>query len=45
MKRLLDKYKSVSKPIQIFIGILGVLFIIGIARGGFIFGVWLKTMM
>lgn len=42
---MFNKYKSVSKPMQIFIGIMIVFAIICLAKGGYLFGVWLKTII
>jgi hypothetical protein len=45
MKQLLEKYKSVSKPMQIFVGIMIAFFIIAAALSGYLFGVWLKKIL
>jgi hypothetical protein len=45
MKKIFNQYKSVSKPMQIFIGIMIVFAVIILAKGGYLFGVWLKTII
>lgn len=45
MKKLIANFKSVSKPMQRFLGIMIVFFIIVLAKSGFHFGVWLKTIL
>jgi hypothetical protein len=45
MKQIFNNYKSISKPIQIVIGIMIVFTIIFLAKGGYLFGVWLKTII
>jgi hypothetical protein len=45
MKKIFDNYKSISRPMQIFIGIMIVFTIIGLAKGGYLIGVWLKTII
>ena len=43
--KVLEKFKSVARPMQIFVGIWIVFIIIGLAKGGYLFGVWLKTIL
>ena len=45
MNKIFNKYKSISRPMQISIGIMIVFAIIVIAKGGFLMGVWLKTII
>jgi hypothetical protein len=45
MKEIFNKYKSISKPMQIFFGIMIVFAIIVLAKGGYLIGVWLKTII
>jgi hypothetical protein len=42
---MFNKYQSISRPMQIFIGIMIIFSIIGLAKGGYLFGVWLKTII
>ena len=45
MKKLFNKYQAISKPMQIISGIMIVFTIIVLAKGGYLFGVWLKTII
>ena len=45
MKKVFIKYKSISKQLQISIGIMLVFAVICLAKGGYLVGVWLKTII
>ena len=45
MKNTFNKYKSISKPMQIFIGIMIAFAFIGLAKGGYLIGVWLRIII
>jgi len=45
MIKILEKYKSFAMPVQIFVGILIISIIIGLAKSGYLIGVWLKTIL